>query len=795
VQALDESTLDDFNINHFSDYLIQLPGITAGGSGPGQNTIYIRGVASTTPNLTTAGVAGIAPNVALYLDEQPLSQPGRNLDVYTADMARVEVLSGPQGTLFGASSQAGTVRLITNKPDPSGQYANVKIGTEFTKDGEMSNNVEGMVNLPINDQLTVRGVVYVDKQGGYIDNVAGTRDVSESARFRSAGTVRSNGVPVSAVRQGFQAGADLSNVEFLAADNATRVEDDFNEATYAGGRISALYAINDDWSLQVAHMQQALDSEGVFFADPDLGDYEIQRYDRDTLEDEFHNTNWTLEGRVGALEVLYTGAYTDRDTDQVVDYADYLFVGQYLPYYICDSSVTYPGAADPSGTCQAPNMIVSSATKTKVQTHEFRVSTPVENRVRATVGVFYSDLELTERNDFTYFGSVDANVFGEAAPGRNFAENFPYDTGYSSLPGPFPEPVIFRNDIRRTDEQFGLFGEVSFDVTEQLELTLGARYYDIAVDFEGSANGSFCNSFGPDAQKFGTDISDLYNGDGQFTYRGSQGGSVCAAPVTFTAGTSLADIQNDPRLAQPLTDGQATGVFNALAAPDEASTSGMIGKVSLAWTPNDNTLLYATWKLDLLDRTLRFNGSAFAIDIEKLQTTIFDPSITNLFFSDNAADAEVRGIEGDVIWTPMGIDGLTIRGAFSMLDTEITDVLIPTNDVQEGDSLAFAPEFQGNLSARYEWTLASGLTAHVTPNLSYSDESFSDVITINRDKMDSWTLVGLTAGVTNGRWSVDLYGENLFNEKAELARNYVNDRERVTLARPLTVGVRASFDM
>ena len=149
VQALDESTLDDFNINNFSDYLIQLPGITAGGSGPGQNTIYIRGVASTTPNLTTAGVAGLAPNVALYLDEQPLSQPGRNLDVYTADMARVEVLSGPQGTLFGASSQAGTVRLITNKPDPSGQYANVKIGTEFTKDGEMSNNVEGMVNLPI----------------------------------------------------------------------------------------------------------------------------------------------------------------------------------------------------------------------------------------------------------------------------------------------------------------------------------------------------------------------------------------------------------------------------------------------------------------------------------------------------------------------------------------------------------------------------------------------------------------------------------------------------------------------
>ena len=95
---------------------MQLPGVTSGGNGPGTSTIYIRGLASTTPNLTVAGVAGLAPNVSFYLDEQPLGQPGRNLDVYAADVARIEVLSGPQGTLFGSSSQAGVVRLITNKP-------------------------------------------------------------------------------------------------------------------------------------------------------------------------------------------------------------------------------------------------------------------------------------------------------------------------------------------------------------------------------------------------------------------------------------------------------------------------------------------------------------------------------------------------------------------------------------------------------------------------------------------------------------------------------------------------------
>jgi outer membrane receptor protein involved in Fe transport len=89
VAAVNEQTLEDLGVSNFEDYLLQLPGVTAGGSGPGQNTIYIRGVASTTPNLTTAGVAGLAPNVALYLDEQPLAQPGRNLDVYAADLNRV----------------------------------------------------------------------------------------------------------------------------------------------------------------------------------------------------------------------------------------------------------------------------------------------------------------------------------------------------------------------------------------------------------------------------------------------------------------------------------------------------------------------------------------------------------------------------------------------------------------------------------------------------------------------------------------------------------------------------------
>ncbi len=801
VNALGEQELEALGVKNFSDYLIQLPGVTAGGSGPGQNTIYIRGLASTTPNLTTAGVAGLAPNVAFYLDEQPLAQPGRNLDVYAADLERVEVLSGPQGTLFGASSQAGTVRLITNKPDFSGFDASLKASTSFTDGGEMSNSVEAMLNVPVTDKLALRGVVYTDNQGGYINNVGGTRSALESARFRPAGTIRDNGTVVSANREGFQPAADLSGVNFISANNSAIAEKDFNDTVYAGFRLSGQYDFNSDWSLLVTHAQQQLDSEGVFFADPELEEYAIERFSEDDLEDSFHNTSWTLEGRLGMLEALYTGAYTERTTDQKVDYSDYLFVGQYLPYYICDGSVTYPGAGGPVGTCQAPNLFVNSSTETKVQTHELRFNTPRENRWRATFGAFYSDLELAELNDFTYPGSEFVVGFDGVTTG--FAPNFPLTNtavtgeignaapGYFSDPGPFPTGVIFRNDVLRTDKQLGVFGETTFDLTDQFAVTLGARWYDIEVDLEGSANSSFFNlGSATDAQAFGTNIS------AQF------------APN------------------------------NAVGAPDTAATDGAIYKLTGTWTPNSDVLFYATysegfrpgllnrpggaagpnnytvpfavdtddvqnyefgWKTELFDNSLRFNGSAFFVQVEGLQTTIFDPSIVNLFFSDNAANAEIQGIEGDFTWAPYEVDGLTIAGAFSILDTEVTEVLTPTNDVLVGSELAFAPSWQGNLRVRYEWDLereiaGSGLTAHIMPQLVFSDDSVSDIIEINKADIDGYVTLGGTLGVTADQWSAELFATNLTNEYAELSNNFVFDRERVTPLRPRTIGVRVGYD-
>ncbi|MXP29645.1 TonB-dependent receptor [Porphyrobacter algicida] len=813
VQALGEEGLEQLNVNTFKDYLKQLPSVTAGGSGPGQSTIYIRGLASTTPNLTTAGVAGLAPNVSLYLDDQPLSQPGRNLDVYAADLARIEVLAGPQGTLFGASSQAGVVRLITNEPKLGVFEGRVTGGVSFTKHGDMSEKATAVLNVPVTDSLAVRGVVYLDHQGGYIDNVHGTRDASESGRFREAGTVRYNGVPVSPGRAGFQAGADLSNVNLISADNTGLVKDNFNTAQYTGFRVSALWEINPDWKLKVAHMRQSLDTDGVFFEDPTLGDLKIQRYMPDTMNDRFSNTAWTLEGQLGALNMVYTGAFTDRKTDQTVDYSDYLFVGQYLPYYICDTAVVYPtyvSAAPADPTCQAPNLSVKSHSEMTKITQELRFSTPDDWRFRVQAGGFFSRLVLKERNDFFYPGSV--NVRGSDGVTTGFVDNYPLtnvnappgmtgnaSAGYFSDPGPFPPGVIFRNDVKRTDRQIGLFGQADFDIVpDKLTATFGLRYYDVEVGLFGSANSSFYNLnsaiFGPnagvapgtaiDAQLGGTNISALYapgNPAGAPTRARSKG--------VIVKGTLTYKPVSGVLFYGTYSQGFRPGLLNR---PGGATKGNYTVPYALQTDNVDNYEIGA--KLELFDNQLVFNASAFYVDITNLQTTIFDPSIVNLFFSDNAADAWIKGAEGQFTFAPYAVPGLTLAGAFSLLDTKITKVLTPTNDVQLGSHLAYAPPFQGNLRVRYEWALSNTIDAHIMPSVVHSASKFTDIIDINKLRLKGYTTFGLTAGIAKDNWTFEIYGDNLTDERAQISGDFYYDRPRVVTNRPLTVGARFSVD-
>src|SRR6202051_2902033 len=228
IQALTGETLTQLNITTFDDFVKYLPNVTSQGLGPGQNNIYMRGLASAVGALQGSGVVGSFPNVAVYLDDQSGQLPGRNLDIYAADIERIEVLEGPQGTLFGAGAQAGVIRYITNKPKVDKVEAAFNAGYGYTSHGDPSSNLDAMINLPlIDNKLALRAVIYSESRGGYIDNVPGTftRQASDAgivAYFKGA---------VPAINE--------------SASNSEIAGRAINPVTYKGFRLSGLYEIND----------------------------------------------------------------------------------------------------------------------------------------------------------------------------------------------------------------------------------------------------------------------------------------------------------------------------------------------------------------------------------------------------------------------------------------------------------------------------------------------------------------------------------------------------------------------
>jgi outer membrane receptor protein involved in Fe transport len=153
------------------------------------------------------------------------------------------------------------------------------------------------------------------------------------------------------------------------------------------------------------------------------------------------------------------------------------------------------------------------------------------------------------------------------------------------------------------------------------------------------------------------------------------------------------------------------------------------------------------------------------------------------------ADAEIRGVEGDFTYVP-DLDGWMLSGAFSILDTELTKSLVPTDDITEGADLAFAPGMQGNISARREWGVSSGNTGHFQAQLTWSDDSYSDVMEPNKALQDSYSFMNVRAGISNDNWMAEVYIDNITDERAEIANTFVFDRQRLGIIRPTTVGLR-----
>ena len=851
VSALDGKALENLGIDNFQDYVEFLPNVVFQGTGPGQNEIYIRGAATTQSSITLSSVQALQPSVAFYLDEMPVSMAGRNLDIFATDVERVEVLPGPQGTLFGASSQAGTVRLITNKPDHSGFSAGFDTSISTTKGGDMSNTVEAYFNFAPTDNLAFRVAAYNDSQGGWIDNIE--NDPNNGGYIGSAvvidrisgGALQNQGInPADMDARREINGFTRSEAAVVTPRNSEHVEDNFNDAVYSGARFGLSYIFNDNWDVVVQHTAQTLDTEGVFAYDPTVeGESSAIRFQSDENSDEFGLTTWTLNGRLEKLDVVYTGGYLDREIDTLTDYTGYTNGGLFSAYYVCTHYETPDNPDD--ARCLDPTKYYKEDTTSTRLTHELRFSTTMDTPWQLTAGVFYDEQEVGSVGQFKI---ASPEIFENLASSWNALAG---DRGINSDGGPFSPEISFVNDVTHTIEQIAVFGQLGYEITDTVTATFGARWYQIDDIYRGATSTRDVTSR-LEAYGQGTLDPAVYDGlglDGQGVVDAIQDGSLEIGLLGDDGVLTVDDtifkfgldwkVTDDVLLFANYSEGFRPPVTNRLGGDAAANNTGAFADFRVPVYSTTDTLdnYEIGLKGDFLDGILRVNATGYYSEITDLQTSRFDPTnISFLVFTDNVGDAEVKGIDADISW--LATDNLVINAAFSVLDTELVRINTELEGIAAGvgSALPYSADFSGNISARYFFELDGGKEGFVNASLTYTGDRLAgmvmnayamedatrliygtgsglkikdegdvfngatypgadgEVIRGGRYIQESYVIGNVSVGMSYDSWKVEAFIDNVFDKSAILNIDTQQYTPKVVTNRPRTIGLRFSYD-
>lgn len=423
IQAISGDQMEKQGLVTLEDFSRFVPSVSVTSTTPGQNTITFRGVSD-------GGGFLVDPTAAIYLDEQPLTLTSQAPDIYPADIARVEALAGPQSTLYGASSQSGTIRIITNKPDTSEFHGHIGVGLDQVKDGDIGYDLNATVNIPlVEDKVAIRLTGFSATDGGFIDNVLGTTVVDPF-------------------------GSGLGGQQ----TNANVVEDDFNSVDWLGARAAIKWEINDNWAATLSTNYQKIEADGWNDHDPTVGDLQTIKFIEETRDDEWFQVSLVLEADLGFAQLVSASSYFDREVFYQTDTQAYAAYFHYS-FGIYSGYATYNFGLDPIGG-------QTNDQKNDRFTQEIRLSSSSE-RLQWTAGLFYQ--EADERWDFISFldGYRDSPAF--AAWSYYYPGIAPTDGWWLSI-----------QETTRTD--MAVFGELDWSLTDKIDLILGGRWYDVEVD-------------------------------------------------------------------------------------------------------------------------------------------------------------------------------------------------------------------------------------------------------------------------------------------------------------------------
>ncbi len=829
MQALTGQALTQLNVATFDDYLKYLPNVSTANNGPGQSEIFMRGLSAGSQPSQGSGSTAVWPNVAIYLDNQSGQLPGRNLDIYAADLNRIEVLEGPQGTLFGAGAEAGVIRYITNEPKLDVTEGNVTAGYGITAGGAPNTNLTAVLNLPvIADTLAVRGVIYNDRRGGYIDNVPATftrknTDIGiHYANYPATNGQCPNGQP----NNGYcvPPGSPSINNYNIAAN-------DINPVTYQGMRLEALYKINDDWNVLITQLYQNMEADGVFYQQQNASDGAPLQPLQATLfnnaydRDRFESTSWTLNGKIGALKAVYTGGYLVRKVDQVGDYTNYAR-GVYADYYQCYGPGT-GGNNSLRSTCFSPSAVWHSTEQNEHLQNEFRLSTPDDWRFRAIGGVFLEDNKLYDQTDWRYKTMPSCTSNGPAGT--------PGNTGCLSDIGTVPGTTVanpglqtpnssFYQDDMRDTRQTAFFLSMDYDlIPKVLTATLGTRHYEFKNSFQGSVSPSFgCFEQGTpvggcQTLAYNLNAQNLHDTESGFKSRGNLTWHVTSDVMlyyTYSQGFRPGGFNQNGGTAHAVgPDGQAQYLLPSSYLSDKL-TNNEIG-----------------WKTEFFDHRLQWNGAVYRENWDNVQVAFFNPGVVgNVFYDTNGQNFLVKGLETSLV--ARVAPGLTVQGAASWNHSEQTNspALIDNNPQSSnygkpitqicsgstcspisnpfgpiGSPTADSPPVQFNLRARYEWSF-DGYNPFFQAGATHVGHSFTQAganptiaqagaVNTSRLRFEdpAYTTYDASFGIGKDAWTVSVFGENLSNSNAAVFTSTDQFIVAQTPLRPRILGVTFGY--
>jgi iron complex outermembrane receptor protein len=815
MEALTGKTLKDLNVQTFEDYVKYLPNVSTGTMGPGQGTVFMRGLSTGVLGTQGQGSVGGFPNVAVYLDNQSAMLPGRNLDIYAVDLQRIEILEGPQGTLFGAGAQAGVVRYITNKPVLDATQVDVNAGYGITAHGDPNTNVNAVLNLPIiPGKFAARVVVFTDNRGGYIDNLPATFARSSTdlgIKDFNGGVVPTNSVTL--------------NNNQIAANN-------INPITYQGIRGEFLFKMNDDWDILVSQMYQNMNAQGVFYEMPygtegaaltkdgvpiggqALPPLSVNLFNPSFDKDRFENTEIDIDGKVGPLKLVYTGSYLDRNVEQVQDYTNYAR-GVYATYYQC-SGIAYSGNAN--ATCYSPSSVWSDTERNTHLSQELRLSTPDDWRLRGLVGLFYEDYKIYDDTEWMYKSIPDCSPTGLNT--NCYLPIGPWPGNPANRTGLRNANTGFFDDFQRTFTQKAAFTSVDYDIIpHKLTVTAGVRYFDMYNKELGGDVGSFNCLVGGLFQQYLT--NPLPNPTNYF--------GACQSPIETPYGTNFAQqsphefvetgkrgranltwhIAPDVMVYYTYSQGFRPGGFNRGSSKRLPDAQGNPQYATPITYKSDNlTNNELGWKTLWWEHRLEVNGSVYQENWSNVQVGFFCPQcgLGNLTFGANGPDYRVRGVELQIAARP--VDGLTVDASASWNSGQLTNspalvdnipgspnygkpittyypggVATPIADVYgaPGSPLANSPPFQANARARYDWQVGS-YTPFVQFGVQHRSHSASAAGHVESYDQPAWTTYDASAGIAKDDWAVSLVGTNITNENKSL---FTSSRQFILTETPM----------